>query len=61
MALDRMGEGFCTVTPPDDPPAVRQRSVGHEPSDADEVRIVVPGTDTPDAPGEIGELCCRGP
>jgi 2,3-dihydroxybenzoate-AMP ligase len=60
LGLYGMGEGFCALTSPDDPAAVR-RSVGYEISDADEIRIVEPGTDTPVSPGEVGELCCRGP
>ena len=61
MGLYGMGEGFCAVTATDDPPSVRRRSIGHPISHLDEYRIVEPGTDTPVASGEVGELCCRGP
>ena len=56
-----MGEGLCTVTALDDPPELRRLTVGHPLSPLDEVRIVEPGTETPVAPGETGELCARGP
>jgi 2,3-dihydroxybenzoate-AMP ligase len=56
-----MAEGMFLVTPRDASPEVRFNTVGAPISDADEVLILQPGTDTPVAPGEIGEFCARGP
>jgi len=56
-----MGEGLCTVTALDDPAESRRLTVGHPLSPLDEVRILEPGTETPVAPGQTGELCARGP
>lgn len=56
-----MGEGLCAVTPLDYPRAARLAGVGVPISEADEVRIYVPGTEEPVEPGEAGEMCARGP
>jgi non-ribosomal peptide synthetase component E (peptide arylation enzyme) len=54
-------EGLCMITPLDAPPEIRHDTVGAPLSPFDEVRVYVPGTENPVAPGEPGELCCRGP
>ncbi len=56
-----MGEGLFLTTRPGSPRAARATTVGTPLSDRDEVRILVPGTETEVADGEVGELCCRGP
>lgn len=56
-----MGEGLCLVTPRDAPAAIRHRAVGSTICDLDEIRVYAPGTEDEVAPGEPGELCCRGP
>jgi 2,3-dihydroxybenzoate-AMP ligase len=56
-----MGEGLCTTTPLDYPRAARLAGVGVPISASDEIRVYVPNTEDEVAPGEIGELCARGP
>jgi 2,3-dihydroxybenzoate-AMP ligase len=56
-----MSEGLCLTTPLDFPLDARAASVGVPISDADEIRIYEPGTEHEVAPGEVGELCARGP
>ncbi|MGY2876178.1 2,3-dihydroxybenzoate-AMP ligase [Marmoricola sp. URHA0025 HA25] len=56
-----MGEGLCAVTPLHYPRSARLAGVGVPISEADEVRIYVPNTEEPVAPGEVGEMCARGP
>lgn len=56
-----MTEGVIMFTSDDDPPEVRQESVGRPISAYDEIRIVTPGTDTPVPDGEEGEALFRGP
>lgn len=56
-----MGEGLFCVSSLDDPREARLRTVGTPLSPLDEVRLLEPGTEREVAPGEIGELCCRGP
>jgi non-ribosomal peptide synthetase component E (peptide arylation enzyme) len=54
-------EGLCMITPLDAPPEIRHGSVGRPLSVLDEVRVLEPETEREAAPGEPGELCCRGP
>ncbi|MFI7061354.1 (2,3-dihydroxybenzoyl)adenylate synthase [Kribbella sp. NPDC050124] len=56
-----MGEGLFVMSRLDDPREARLRTVGTALSEYDEVRILIPGTETEAPYGEIGELCCRGP
>lgn len=56
-----MGEGLFVMSRLDDPREARLRTVGTPLSEYDEVRILIPGTETETPYGEIGELCCRGP
>jgi 2,3-dihydroxybenzoate-AMP ligase len=56
-----MGEGLFLTTRPGAPRAARLTTVGTPLSAHDEVRILVPGSETDVADGEIGELCARGP
>ncbi|WIX98019.1 AMP-binding protein [Amycolatopsis mongoliensis] len=56
-----MSEGLCLTTPLDFPPEARATSVGVPISPADEIRLYEPGTEVEVAPGEVGELCARGP
>jgi 2,3-dihydroxybenzoate-AMP ligase len=61
LGLFGMGEGLCLTTAPDAPARVRRESVGHELSQLDEARVLAPGTEDAIPPGQVGELCCRGP
>jgi 2,3-dihydroxybenzoate-AMP ligase len=55
-----MSEGLLMFVRPDDPEDVCMETVGRPVSADDEVRIVDnDGNDV--VPGEVGELCCRGP
>ena len=54
-------EGLLTSTRPDDPAPARHGTVGYPSSDHDEVRVLAPESEDPVTPGEIGELCFRGP
>jgi 2,3-dihydroxybenzoate-AMP ligase len=56
-----MAEGLCMYTARSAPPELRLRSVGTPVSRLDEIRVCTPGTEDPVAPGQPGELCCRGP
>ncbi|GAA5153725.1 AMP-binding protein [Amycolatopsis dongchuanensis] len=56
-----MSEGLCLTTPLDFPLEARAASVGVPISPADEIRLYEPGTEREVAPGEVGELCARGP
>jgi 2,3-dihydroxybenzoate-AMP ligase len=56
-----MAEGMFLRTPDDATEWVRKHTVGGVISPLDEVRILAPGTEDDVAPGETGELCCRGP
>jgi len=56
-----MGEGLFVMSQLDDPREARLRTVGTPLSELDEVRILVPDTETEVAFSEVGELCCRGP
>jgi non-ribosomal peptide synthetase component E (peptide arylation enzyme) len=54
-------EGLCMITPLDAPAEIRHTCVGAPLSPDDEVRVLHPGSEEDVAPGERGELCCRGP
>lgn len=56
-----MSEGLCMRTRPAHDRRAREQTVGQPLSALDEVRLLRPGTEDPVAPGEVGELCCRGP
>ncbi|GAA2857145.1 (2,3-dihydroxybenzoyl)adenylate synthase [Pseudonocardia halophobica] len=56
-----MGEGLFLTTRPGAPREARATTVGTPLSAHDEVRILEPGTEDEVPPGEVGELCCRGP
>lgn len=56
-----MAEGLFCMSRLDDPEQARRHSVGTALSPLDEIRLLVPGTEDPVVPGEVGELCCRGP
>lgn len=56
-----MGEGLFLTTRPGAPRRARLETVGTALSPLDEVRILEPDTETEVPPGEVGELCCRGP
>ncbi|CAG9178645.1 Triostin synthetase I [Cupriavidus laharis] len=56
-----MTEGVIMFTRPEDPPEIREQSIGRPVSAADEVRIVHPGTEEVVADGEVGEALFRGP
>lgn len=56
-----MSEGLCLTTPLDHPLDARADSVGVPISRGDEIRLYAPGTEDEVAPGEVGELCTRGP
>ena len=56
-----MGEGLFLTTRPGAPRAARLTTVGTPLSAHDEVRILLPGSETDVADGETGELCARGP
>jgi 2,3-dihydroxybenzoate-AMP ligase len=56
-----MSEGLCLTTPLNFPPDARAASVGVPISPLDEIRLYEPGTEKEVAPGEVGELCARGP
>jgi 2,3-dihydroxybenzoate-AMP ligase len=60
-AMFGMSEGMNMYTRDADPVEIRDWSVGRPLSRFDEVRLVEPGTNKEVAPGEIGELTCRGP
>ena len=56
-----MAEGLCMYTARSAPRELRLRSVGTPVSRLDEIRVCAPGTEEQVAPGQPGELCCRGP
>jgi non-ribosomal peptide synthetase component E (peptide arylation enzyme) len=54
-------EGVITFTHADDPLEAQDTTHGRPVSALDQIRIVVPGTETPVSPGEIGEPVFKGP
>jgi 2,3-dihydroxybenzoate-AMP ligase len=55
-----MAEGLLMFVRLDDPPDVRMETVGRPVCEDDEV-LILDENDRPVTPGEVGELCCRGP
>lgn len=55
-----MAEGLLMFVRLDDPPDVRMETVGRPVCPDDEI-IILDEADQPVKPGEVGELCCRGP
>lgn len=60
VQLFGMGEGPFLVTPPNDPAAIRQHTVGRPILPHDEVRVLDPDTGVEVEDGEEGELCFAG-
>jgi 2,3-dihydroxybenzoate-AMP ligase len=56
-----MSEGLICWTRWTDPVEIRHNTSGSPVSDADECRVVDPDTNEEVAPGQIGEMQCRGP
>ncbi|MBE9472543.1 MAG: AMP-binding protein, partial [Chloroflexi bacterium] len=61
LQLFGMAEGFGTCTRVSDSVEITASTLGRPLSEADEVRIVSPGTEDDLPVGEIGEMICRGP
>jgi len=61
IQLFGMAEGFGTSTRLSDSLETKLHTLGRPLSEADEVRIVAPGTEDDLPVGEIGEMICRGP
>jgi 2,3-dihydroxybenzoate-AMP ligase len=56
-----MSEGLICWTRWTDPPEIRHKTSGSPVSEADECRVIDPETNQEVAPGQIGEMHCRGP
>jgi pyochelin biosynthesis protein PchD len=56
-----IGEGLIMGSEIESPKDIRFNTVGWPLHDLDEIRLVEPGTERDVAPGELGELCFRGP
>jgi salicylate---[aryl-carrier protein] ligase len=54
-------EGLVLISHPDDPPRARHLTQGRPGYTAEEIRILKTGTEKEVTPGEVGELCFRGP
>lgn len=54
-------EGMLMASLPDSPAALRHGTMGWPTGIGDEVRLLEPGTDREIGPGQVGELCFRGP
>jgi non-ribosomal peptide synthetase component E (peptide arylation enzyme) len=54
-------EGLVLISHPDDPPRARHLTQGRPGYTAEEIRILEAGTEEEVGPGEVGELCFRGP
>jgi pyochelin biosynthesis protein PchD len=54
-------EGLLLCNPPEAPAAARHFTQGASGCPLDEIRLLDPGSETPVGPGEMGELCFRGP
>ncbi|WP_298233070.1 AMP-binding protein [uncultured Azohydromonas sp.] len=54
-------EGLLLGSGPDAPALRRHRTQGASGCAQDEIRLLEPGSETPVAPGAMGELCFRGP
>lgn len=54
-------EGLLLGSPASAPAHVRHKTQGRSGSAEDEIRLLVPGSEARAAPGQMGELCFRGP
>jgi len=54
-------EGLLLESPPDAPAFARHHTQGRSGCPDDEIRLLVPETEDPVEPGQMGELCFRGP
>lgn len=54
-------EGLLLGSPPDAPAFMRHHTQGTSGCPEDEIRLLLPDSEQPAAPGEMGELCFRGP
>ena len=54
-------EGLLLGSPADAPAFARHHTQGASGCVHDEIRLLVPESETPSAPGEMGEMCFRGP
>lgn len=54
-------EGLLLCNPPEAPASARHRTQGASGCPLDEIRLLDPASETPVGPGEVGELCFRGP
>ncbi|MBV9529228.1 AMP-binding protein [Sphingomonas sp.] len=54
-------EGLLLCNPPEAPAAARHYTQGASGCPLDEIRLLDPASETPVEPGEMGELCFRGP
>lgn len=54
-------EGLLMGSPPSAPAQVRHKTQGRSGCEQDVIRLLIPGTETPAAAGQAGELCFRGP
>ncbi|VTU26026.1 2,3-dihydroxybenzoate-AMP ligase [Variovorax sp. PBS-H4] len=54
-------EGLLLGSPADAPAFARHHTQGASGCPQDEIRLLVPGSEEPSAPGEMGEMCFRGP
>jgi pyochelin biosynthesis protein PchD len=54
-------EGLLLGSPADAPAFARHHTQGASGCNEDEIRLLVPETEQPVAPGEMGEMCFRGP
>lgn len=54
-------EGLLLGSPASAPAHVRHKTQGRSGAAEDEIRLLAPGTETLVAPGQMGELCFRGP
>lgn len=54
-------EGLLLGSPASAPAHVRHKTQGRSGSTDDEIRLLVPGSEARAAPGQMGELCFRGP
>ncbi len=61
MNVYGIGEGLLLSPEPTSPGEVRYNTVGWPISPLDEVRLLEPGSEREVGPGELGEVCFRGP
>jgi non-ribosomal peptide synthetase component E (peptide arylation enzyme) len=61
MNVYGIGEGLLLSPHPTSPKGIRYDTVGWPLGVMDEVRLLEPGTERDVAPGELGEVCFRGP